>query len=506
MRLIAKNIVKDYPGTRALNNISIELESGKVHALIGKNGSGKSTLVKLFAGVITPTSGELYINDERIIFNSPNNAHEKGIVTVYQEMSLIPHMNVAENIFLNRMPKRNLFIDWKEVYKQAKYLLETMGIDINPRMVVSQLSMWQQQIVEITKAMSFNPKVLMLDEPTSALAQNEVQHLLSFIRGLIKTREIIIIYITHKLQELQHIADDVAVLRDGDLIGKVNMRDIDHRGIVKMMFGEIKIRSRPKDIEVQNEVTMRVNHLTRNKYYEDVSFQLKKGEVLGIAGMLGSGRTELVRGIFRADPITSGEVVIGKQVITHGTPVSMIKYGVGLTPEDRKTEGLILIHSIKDNLCYASMRQTSIGGFIRNERKCNEYAHRQVANLQIRTSSIDNSCNSLSGGNQQKVVVGNWLNTNPQIMLYDEPSRGIDVNAKQQIFEIMWEQARKGISSVFISSELEELLEVCHRILIMKGGKIIGEVDPDKCMVEQLYTVCMSGVIPEEITFREVAL
>jgi ABC-type sugar transport system ATPase subunit len=501
VKLVGRNITKDYPGTRALNNVSIELESGKIHALLGKNGSGKSTLVKLFAGVIAPTGGELYMDGERLILNSPADAHARGIVTVYQETSLIPNMSVAENIFLNKMPKRGPVIDWRGVYVQAEKLLKNMDVEIDPHITIARLSMWQRQIVEITKAMSFNPKVLMLDEPTSALAQHEVQNLLRFIRSL-KEKDIIIIYITHKLQELKDIADDITVLRDGNYIGTVPMDETDHKGIIGMMFGQVSVRSRPHDITVKDEVVMRVKHLSRHKYYSDVSFQLGKGEILGIAGMLGSGRTELLRGIFRADPVSGGEVIIGNNVITKGNPIKMIQYGVGLTPEDRKTDGLILYNSIKDNLCYASMRQTSVAGFIENKKKRNYYARRQIETLGIRTSNMENPCNSLSGGNQQKVVVGNWLNTEPSIMLYDEPSRGIDVNAKQQIFGIMWEQARKGVSSIFVSTELEELLEVCHRILVMKGGRIIGEVDPDACGVEDLYAACMSGDVPGKITFE----
>jgi ABC-type sugar transport system ATPase subunit len=501
VKLIAKNIIKDYPGTRALNDVSVEFESGKIHALLGKNGSGKSTLVKLFAGVISPTSGGLYMEDQRLLLNSPADAHARGIITVYQETSLIPNMSVAENIFLNKMPKKGPVIDWRGVYARSENLLKNMGADIDPHAPIAQLSMWQRQIVEITKAMSFNPRVLMLDEPTSALAQNEVRNLLEFIRSL-GERDIVIIYITHKLQELNDIADDITVLRDGNYIGTVPMNETDHKGIIGMMFGQVSIHSRPRDIKAEDEVVMRIKHLTRHKYYEDISFDLKKGEILGIAGMLGSCRTELLRGIFGADPVSGGKVIIGGEEIIRGNPVRMIQCGLGLTPEDRKTDGLILFNSIKDNLCYASMRQIAIAGFVENKKKRNYYARRQIDALGIRTSNMENPCNSLSGGNQQKVVVGNWLNTEPSIMLYDEPSRGIDVNAKQQIFEIMWEQARKGVSSIFVSTELEELLEVCHRILIMKGGKIIGEINPDVCGVDDLYAVCMSGDIPEKITFR----
>jgi ABC-type sugar transport system ATPase subunit len=484
-------ITKEYPGTRALDNVSIAFDSGKVHALVGKNGSGKSTLVKIFSGAVKPTSGEFYLNDEKLNFSLTSDAYHKGIVTVYQEMSLVPGLSVAENIFLDRLPKKNGAIDWKKTFVMAGNLLQKMKSDIDPHQKVSRLSMWQSQVVEITKALSFNPKVILLDEPTSALAQNEVQNLFEAVRAL-KEQGVIIIYITHKLQELSQIADDVSVLRDGRLVGTVKMNEVEYKHIIEMMFGNVTIRSRPKDVEVQNGVIMDVKGLSRAGWYQNVNFSLHSGEILGIAGMLGSGRTELLRGIFGADPVDRGEVIVEGRTYKSSNPVKMIKAGVGLTPENRKLQGLILIHSIRDNLCYASMNITA-KGWIENKIKRNAFAEKQVKELEIKIPSLEALCTSLSGGNQQKVVVGNWLNTSPKIMLYDEPSRGIDVSAKQQIFEIMWEQARKGVSSIFVSSELEELLEVCHRILIMHHGKIIAEVNPDTISTAELYELCMRG-------------
>jgi ribose transport system ATP-binding protein len=491
LQIRTEHITKDYPGTRALDDISINFDSGRVHALIGKNGSGKSTLVKIFAGATKPTSGEFYLNDEKLHFNATSDAYEKGIVTVYQEMSLVPGLSVAENIFLGRLPKKNGAIDWKITHKMAGELLKKMKVEIDPGEKLSRLSMWQWQVVEITKALSFNPKVIMLDEPTSALAQNEVQNLFEAIRAL-KNQGVIVIYISHKLQELPQIADTVTVLRDGKLVGTVQMKEVDHKDIIGMMFGDVKVQSRPTDIQVRDEVVMEVKGLSRKGWYQDVNFNLHKGEVLGIAGMLGSGRTELLRGIFGADPVGSGEVIIEGKTRKAANPIKMVEAGVGLTPENRKTQGLILVHSIRDNLCYASMNITA-NGWIENKDKRNAFADKQVKELEIALSNIDAPCSSLSGGNQQKVVVGNWLNTSPKIMLYDEPSRGIDVKAKQQIFEIMWDQARRGVSTIFVSTELEELLEVCHRILIMRLGRIIAEVRPDDLSIAELYEICMTG-------------
>lgn len=485
------NITKDYPGTRALENVNVCFESGKVNALVGKNGSGKSTLVKILAGAVAPTSGEFYLNDKKMHFASPVDAYENGIVTVYQEMSLIPFLSVAENIFLGRLPKKLNIVDWSKTYQMADELLQLMNVKINPREIVSRLPMWQMQVVEITKALSFNPKVIMLDEPTSALAQNEVQNLFNAVRAL-RDRGVVVIYITHKLQELPQIADTVSVLRDGRLIGVVDMKKVQHKDIIQMMFGEVKIKSRPNDIQLKNEVILEVKGLSREGWYKNVNFSLKRGEILGIAGMLGSGRTELLRGIFGADPVDRGEVIVEGNSYTSGNPIKMTSAGLGLTPENRKDQGLILIHSIQDNLCYASMRQTA-KGWLEDKVKRIQFANRQVKELDIKLSDINALVSSLSGGNQQKVVVGNWLNTEPKVMLYDEPSRGIDVSSKQQIFEIMWNQARKGISTIFVSTELEELLEVCHRILIMRHGQIVDEVFPEKLSVNELYELCMRG-------------
>lgn len=491
--LRTEKITKQYPGCLALDAVDVSFESGKVNALLGKNGSGKSTLVKCFAGAIQPTDGCFYLDDEKLTFHSPTEANEKGFATVYQEMSLVPSLTVTENIFLGRMPKKGKFVDWKKAHEMAKELLDSMGVSINPKEIVSRLPMWQCQVIEITKAMSYHPKALMLDEPTSSLASNEVESLFRVIREL-KKQDIIIIYISHKLHEIPEITDTITVLRDGKFIGSVNTSEISHQGIIDMMFGQVSIRQRPKDLKVQDEVVLEVKHLSRKNRFEDVSFSLKKGEVLGIAGMLGAGRTELLKSVFGADPYDEGEVwVNGTKAPRHASPISMKKLGMGLTPEDRKNEGLVLIHSIQDNLCYASMQKTAHGWF--EDRKLRDQAtQKQIQDLQIKISDVHAAVSSLSGGNQQKVVVGNWLNTDPKIMLYDEPSRGIDVNAKQQIFEIMWAQAAKGVSTIFVSSELEELLEVCHRILIMKNGRITGEVNPDEVNINELYAYSMGDM------------
>lgn len=489
--LRAENITKVYPETVALDNVSAAFESGKVHALIGKNGSGKSTLVKIFSGATKATEGEFYLNDEKMVLSNPSDAFKKGIATVYQEFSLIPGLTVAENILMGRLPMHGKIIDWKKTYKLAQNLLDELGVSISPKETVINLSMWQCQMVEIVKAMSFKPKVLQLDEPTSSLANSETELLFDMIRKL-KEKDVIIIYISHRLQELWKIADTCTVLRDGKYIGKTLMSETSHKQLVKMMFGDVEIKTRPKDLVVGKNTVLKIENLCRKDVFENINFEVKENEVVGIAGMLGSGRTELLKSIFGADLFDSGKIFFKGEEIKNPNPRKMRNKGFALTPENRKHEGLVQVMSVFSNLSVASIDYNcNNAGFIKKSKeKC--AANKQVDDLQIKVPEIGVEVLSLSGGNQQKVVVGNWLNTNPQIMFLDEPSRGIDVNAKQQIFNIIWEQSRKGISSVMVSSELEELIEVCHRILIMRQGKIVDEVNPEDVTVEELYSICMA--------------
>lgn len=487
--LKAESITKIYPGTVALDKVSAQFESGKVHAFIGKNGSGKSTLVKIFAGAVDATEGKFYLDNEELKISSPQEALDKGIATVYQELSLIPGLTVAENILMGRMPMKGKFIDWKKGYEKAQKLLDELQIDVSPKALISELSLWQCQMIEIAKAMSFEPKVLMLDEPTSSLANHEVELLFRMIRKL-KEKDVIIIYISHKLQELWQIADTCTVLRDGIFIGKVDMQSISREELVKMMFGDVEIKTRPADLKVGNKNILEIQGLTRKGVFEDVTFQVKENEILGIAGMLGAGRTELLKSIFGADPFDSGTIRFYGEGIKNPNPVKMRNAGFALTPENRKSEGLIQILPVFDNLCMASIDYLGKHKFVQREKEKN-YVARQIKDLEIKVPDAMLPVMSLSGGNQQKVVVGNWLNTEPKIMFFDEPSRGIDVNAKQQIFQIIWEQSKKGISSIMVSSELEELIEVCHRILIMRNGRIVDEVLPENITIEELYAMCM---------------
>jgi ribose transport system ATP-binding protein len=489
--LQACNITKVFPGTLALDDVSISFHSGKVNALVGKNGSGKTTLVKIINGAYEATGGTMNIDGKDFMYQNPKQAFDAGIATVYQEMSLIPGLSVAENILIGRYKMNGPFVDWKSTYREAEMVLENLGISLPLKETVNNLSVWQCQVVEIAKAMSANPKVIFLDEPTSALAQNETALLFKLIRELSR-KDVIIIYISHRLQELWEIADTCSVLRDGKYVGCLDMPGASHKELLNLMFGNVEVRERPDDIKASSETVLKIDSLTREPAFRDISFELKKGEVLGIAGMLGSGRTELLRAIFGADTAHSGNITIKEELIAHPTPLVMRKHGVAFIPEDRKSQGLVQILSIKSNLTHSCLDRILKGPFIDPEKE-DEYSSKQIKDLEIKIPGDEYPMTSLSGGNQQKVVLGKWLNIEPRVLIFDELSRGIDVNAKQQIFQIVWDLAREGLSSIVVSSELEELLEICNRILIMRGGEIVKEVNPDKLSVEELYALCMGG-------------
>jgi ribose transport system ATP-binding protein len=491
--LQAVDIRKEYPGTVALDDISVTFEAGIIYALIGKNGAGKSTLVKILAGAVQPTSGRILVDGAEVKLRTPTDAFNNGIATVYQELSLVPHLTVAENILLGRLPMRNGFgdfvVDWPGVFAGARAVLDDMQVDLDVRKKASELSVAQQQIVEIAKAMSFKPSAVMFDEPTSALAQHETENLFKLIRKL-ADKNVAIIYITHRLGELQQIAETVTVLRDGRYAGSIEMADATAEQIVHMMFGEIVQKQRPADLKVGSEIVMEVRNLERQGWFANVNFKLRKGEILGIAGMLGSGRTELLKAIFGAEAFDEGEIIIAGETVRIATPVRMKNFGLALTPEDRKEEGLIQILSTRANMCLASLGRISTRGFTTKKRERN-IVSKLTKKLDIKVSDIEQVVSSLSGGNQQKVVVGNWLNANPRVILFDEPTRGIDVRAKQQLFQIMWDLSRQGVGCIFVSSELEELVEVCHRILVMKKGRIVHKVRPDQISPDQLFVLCM---------------
>ncbi len=486
--LEAKGIEKRFPGTVALHDVSVSFDAGRVHAVLGKNGSGKSTLMKIFSGVHRPTKGEVFLNGSKLELNSPEAAMKEGIITVYQELSVIKDLTVAENLMIGKLPlKRKGRIDWRAVNQKAKEILDYLRINLDIHAYVRDLTVGQQQLVEIAKAMLANPSVLILDEPTSALSDTECENLFRVINDL-KKKDIIILFISHRLQEIFKIADTVTVLRDGQLIGTEKTENLDSTGLIQMMFGNVSHVAKQQSYAM-DEVVLEARGITNAKL-KQVDLKLRKGEILGIAGMLGAGRTELLRAIYGLDKIESGQLFLNGQEIKKWNPRIMRRMKCGFTSENRKDEGLCLGLSVGDNLVLANLKEISPGNKISHNLE-KQYIERQIDDLQIKVADYKMPVRSLSGGNQQKVVVGNWLNTKPEILFMDEPSRGVDVSAKQQIFQVMWDAAKEGVAILMVSSELEELLEVCDRILIMRNGHIRDEKLAGELTVESIYSLCM---------------
>jgi ribose transport system ATP-binding protein len=494
--LCLEAVTKIYPGVVALDSVDFAVESGEVRALVGKNGAGKSTLVKVLSGAVTPDSGEIRVDGVAVRIDNPIAAFELGICTVYQELSLVPGLTVAENITLGRWPHRRPFgislVDRAETRKAARAALDRLEVELDLDETVSRLSVAEQQLIEIAKAISFDLRVLILDEPTSALASTEVETLHRVVRRLAAQGHGVI-YVTHRLQEVPDVADSVTVLRDGRCIGTISAADATPARIANMMIGADWQRTERVKAGQTGEVALSVRNLTRKPVLTNVSFELRAGEVLGIAGLLGSGRTELVRAVFGRDPIDAGEVWVNGCRVSKITPRAMKALGVGFTPEDRKRQGLILLFSTTTNLTLASFNRISALGLL-HRREETALAQQMVGALQIKVPNLSSPTANLSGGNQQKVTIGKWLNTLPEVLLMDEPTRGIDIHAKEQIFGLVRDLASRGLAVLFISSEIEEVLDVADRILVMSHGRITAEVLPEDVSLEELLELVMQRV------------
>lgn len=490
-----RNVRKEYPGTVALEDASLSFRAGQVHALLGKNGAGKSTLVKIMAGVIAPTSGSLLLDGGEVNFTSPHDAQGRGVATVHQELSLIPGLSVAENMLFSHLPRKQWpaigrwVVDWRETESRARELFRELEVNIDVRVPVKTLGTAEQQVVEIAKAMSTSPSVLLLDEPTSALSAREARMLFRLVHVL-KARGVAIVYISHRLHELREVCDVVSVLRDGRCAGTITMAEATPARISEMMFGRAVAATKPPASLREAKTVLRVESLTRENKFQDVSFSVGAGEVLGIAGVVGAGRTELLTAIFGSAPPDSGTVEVDGVRVSHPTPRKMKALGVGLTPEDRRHHALAQSLSVRENLGLASLASLARMG-VMSPRLEREMIQHRVEELHIALANADQPVSLLSGGNQQKVVIANWLSTKPRVMLLDEPTRGIDIQAKRQIFQVIEDLTSRGIAIVFVSSELEELVEVCHRILVLRSGRIVGEVKSEQFDLGALLALCM---------------
>jgi D-xylose transport system ATP-binding protein len=499
-----KSITKAFPGVKALDQVSLTAKRGEVHALCGENGAGKSTLMKVLSGLYPSGTyeGKIHINGQERHFHKIKDAEEAGIAIIYQELALVKDLSIGENLFLGNEPAKYGIINWEHVYKESERWLREVGLtDVNPEQKIGNLGIGKQQLVEIAKALSKNANILILDEPTAALTEQEVDILLSILREF-KTRGVTCIYISHKLNEVFAIADTVTVLRDGQTVGTYPIQEINEDKVISLMVGrELKERY-PRMQANPGDAVMRVRgysvmnpDLPGKKVVDNVSFEVRRGEILGIAGLMGAGRTELVMSLFGSYAgASSGEVEIdGKRVKIKKTE-DAIKHGMALVSEDRKKYGLVLPMDIKSNVTLASLSSISPGGIIDpNKEIANGETY--IRQLKIKANSVETVVGTLSGGNQQKVVLGKWLLTDPKILILDEPTRGIDVGAKFEIYNIMNELVKQGVAIIMVSSELPELLGMSHRVLVIAEGRLTGEFRAEEATQEKIMTAATGGKV-----------
>lgn len=480
-----KGITKTFPGTVALDNVSFKVAKGEVHAIIGENGAGKSTLMNIIAGVFPPDSGEIIFEGKKVNFSKPSDSQKAGIGFVHQELSLCSHLSVAENVYIGRIPKSSAgIINFNKLYSDCSELLKTFKTDIDPKSKVRELNVAEQQIIEIAKSLSLNCKLLILDEPTSSLTESETSMLFDVIFAL-KKKGISILYISHRMSEIFTIADKVTVLRDGKFISTMKCSETNDDEIIKMMVGRDIGNLYPEKSKKIKEEILRVENFSTENVFKDINFSLFKGEVLGFAGLVGSGRTEVMRAICGIDAKSSGDLYLEGKKINIKNFRQAIDYGIGYLTEDRKLQGLFLNLSIKDNITAANLKNVANGVLISDdlEKKSGE---KYAKELNIKISKLSQSVSSLSGGNQQKVMIAKWLAINPKIIIMDEPTRGIDVGAKAEIHRLLRELADKGIGVIMVSSEMPEIIGMCDRVIVMHEGTISGIVEKDNIQEEKI--------------------
>ena len=472
--LSIEHIEKSFPGVKALDDVSIEVRRGTVHGIVGENGAGKSTLMKILSGVYTKDAGTVIFDGEKIEHTTPVESLNRGLSIIYQEFNLVNTMSVGENIFLGRFKEMN---GMRGTHAKARELLDSIGSTIDTYTMVGELSAAEKQMVEITKALSFNSKLIIMDEPSSSLTSDELKSLFKII-GDLKRSGVSIIYISHKLDEIFELCDTVTIMRDGHMIDSKPVEELTRGEMIAKMVGRTIENEYPERPHCVGETLMEVRSVNTRKLH-DVSFELKKGEILGLVGLVGAGRTEIVRAICGADKVRGHEVIIDGKKMRIKNPADAKNAGIGLLPEDRKLQGLVLPFSVQSNITMASLERICKGGFINASEEKN-IANRQIENLSVKTPSAQTKVVSLSGGNQQKCIVGRWLEINPQILILDEPTRGIDVGTKYEIYVLMKNIVENGGSIIMISSELPEVLNMSNRVLTICEGRITGEFNPEE--------------------------
>ncbi len=486
------HIGKTFPGVVALDDVRFDLSRGEVHILLGENGAGKSTLVKILSGAYQKTAGQVILNNVETEIRNPRHAQELGIAIIYQEFNLVPQLSAGENIFLGQEQTHTSgLINQREIIASAQGILDDLGVEIEARKPVGELGVAQQQMVEVAKALSLDARILIMDEPTSALTEQETTELFNTIRKL-KQKGVSIIYISHRLEELFEIGDRVTVLRDGKYIDTRNIADVTKSELISMMVNRELKAHFPKLIAAKGEEVLRISGLSIKGVLYDISFSIHQGEVLGIAGLLGSGRTELASSLFGVGKIDSGEIYIRGKRQRIKSPRRAINLGIGLLTEDRKSQGLIMILSTKDNICLPSVERFSRLGFVDTKEET-QAATQYVRDLRIKTPSLHQQVMFLSGGNQQKVVISKWLCCQADILIFDEPTRGIDVGSKVEIYQLMNRLTAEGVAIIMISSELPEILGMSDRIMVMNQGRIAGEFSAGEATQEQILHCALEG-------------
>jgi ribose transport system ATP-binding protein len=488
------NISKIYPGVKALDNVSFDLNKGEVHVLIGENGAGKSTLMKLLAGAEKRSSGEIHIDDTQVQINNPIDAQKLGVVMIYQELNIVPQLSVGENIFLGKEPKkRNGLIDWNRLYDESNQLLQKLNSAINVKETVSNLSVAGQQIVEIAKALTFKAKIIIMDEPTAALTTREVTELFKVIEWL-KEQGIGIVYISHRLEEIFQIGDRITILRDGKFISTKNVSDIKREELITLMVGRELTQEFPKKKFQRGKEVLRLENISKKGKINDVNLSVYQGELLGIGGLVGAGRTELAQIIFGADKKDSGQLFLDGNNVQITSPTDAIKYGIALLTEDRNKKGLILDMTVAENITLSNLKDLLKNGMI-DKGKEKSIVDKFVKELNIKTPTIKQVVRNLSGGNRQKVILARWLFTNSRLVIFDEPTRGIDVGAKLEIYHLINKLLEQGIAVIMISSELPELLGMCDKIAVMHNGKIKGVLDHKEASQEKVMILATGGAL-----------
>ena len=487
--LTMKGIDKSFPGVHALDHVDLEVRKGEVLALMGENGAGKSTLMKVLTGIYKKDSGTITYEGKEVEFKNTRESQDAGVVIVHQELNMLGHLTVAQNLFIGREFKKGITIDDKKMNEEAKKLFDRLNVDIDPTEKMANLTVGKQQMCEIAKAVSFDAKVIIFDEPSAALTEAEIEEMFKIIRDL-KKKDIAMVYISHRMDEIKVITDRVTVMRDGTYVGTLITKDCTKEDIINMMVGRV-IYEEPKTqsaVPKDAPVVLKVEHLNAGKMVQDVSFELRKGEILGFSGLMGAGRTETARALFGADPKESGDIYINGEKVTINNPQDAVNCGIGYLSEDRKRFGIAVQKTVAENTTMAAMQNFMKGIFI-DKKKEARVAQEYVDALATKTPGVDQLVVNLSGGNQQKVVIAKWLTRDSDILIFDEPTRGIDVGAKNEIYKLMNKLAAEGKSIIMISSEMTEILRMSDRIIVMCEGKKTGEVDISEASQEMIMNL-----------------